>query len=72
MKIYADCERRVYGDGLLVGDSGYAIKPYLITPLSNPNNPAEHLFNEAQIRTRNPIERCFGTKFGKIKSTLYD
>lgn len=47
-------------DSLLVGDSGYAIKKYLITPLRNPTTPAEQLFNESQIRTRNPIERCYG------------
>jgi hypothetical protein len=35
-------------------------KEYLITPLLNPANPGQQLFNEAQIRTRNPKERCFG------------
>lgn len=49
-----------FGDSVLVGDSGYGVKPYLITPLLNPQTPAEHLFNESQIRTRNPVERCFG------------
>ncbi|KAK5638904.1 hypothetical protein RI129_013199 [Pyrocoelia pectoralis] len=49
-----------YASYCLVGDSGYGIKPFLITPLANPGTAAEHLFNEAQIRTRNPIERCFG------------
>ncbi|KAB0795011.1 hypothetical protein PPYR_11850 [Photinus pyralis] len=43
-----------------IRDSGYAIQKYLITPLLHPNNDAEQLFNEAQIRTRNPIERLFG------------
>lgn len=49
-----------HGASLLVGDSGYGIKAYLITPLAHPHTPAEHLFNESQIRTRNAIERCFG------------
>lgn len=50
-----------FGEGsLVVGDSGYAVRKYLITPLANPRTPAEHLFNESQIRTRNPVERCFG------------
>ncbi|ERL84661.1 hypothetical protein D910_02088, partial [Dendroctonus ponderosae] len=45
---------------VLVGDIGYVIKPYLITPLGNPVTAGEQLFNESQIRTRNPIERTFG------------
>lgn len=42
------------------GDSGYAIKPYLMTPLANPTTPGEKLYNESHIRTRNIIERMFG------------
>lgn len=53
-------ERREFGENFLVGDSGYGIKSYLITPLRNPVTQAEQLFNESQIRTRNAIERCFG------------
>lgn len=64
--IFRNCNLRAkfengdYADSVLVGDSGYGIKTYLITPLGNPHTPAEHLFNESQIRTRNSIERCFG------------
>jgi hypothetical protein len=49
-----------FGNGVLVGDSGYPIKPYLITPLLNVRNRAENLFNESQIRTRNVVERSYG------------
>ncbi|XP_030762453.1 putative nuclease HARBI1 [Sitophilus oryzae] len=59
-RVKAEFENGVYGNNLLLGDSGYGVKPYLITPLANPTTRAENLFNEAQIRTRNPIERCFG------------
>ncbi|KAI4455445.1 hypothetical protein MML48_9g00016292 [Holotrichia oblita] len=45
---------------LFIGDSGYPNKPYLFTPLLNPVSPEEQLYNEAHIRTRNKIERCFG------------
>ncbi|KAJ8911539.1 hypothetical protein NQ315_012792 [Exocentrus adspersus] len=52
-------ERGEMRDGLLVGDSGYSIRKYLITPLGNPVTPAEQLFNESQIRTRNVVERSY-------------
>ncbi|XP_011309472.1 putative nuclease HARBI1 [Fopius arisanus] len=50
----------VYRDAVLLGDSGYPDLPFLMRPLRNPQTAAEHLYNEAQIRTRNCIERCFG------------
>ena len=53
-------ENHEFGDSVLVGDSGYPLKNYLITPLPNAVGRAEQLFNESQIRTRNPIERTFG------------
>lgn len=59
-RIRHEFENGVFGNNLLIGDSGYAIKSYMITPLLNPQTPAEHLFNESQIRTRNSIERLFG------------
>lgn len=59
-RLRSDFEDGQFEDNLLVGDSGYAIKPYLITPLLNPQTPVENLFNEAQIRTRNAVERLFG------------
>lgn len=59
-RVRNEFENGLYNDSLLVADSGYAIKSYVITPLLNPQTPAESLFNEAQIRTRNPVERSFG------------
>lgn len=49
-----------FKDSVLVGDSGYAVQHYVITPMLNPVTAAETLFNESQIRTRNPIERSYG------------
>lgn len=49
------------GNGVLLGDRGYALRPYLLTPIAEPQNEVENLYNEAQIRTRNVIERLFGT-----------
>ncbi|XP_031353425.1 putative nuclease HARBI1 isoform X2 [Photinus pyralis] len=59
-RIHARLETNEFGNSIILGDSGYAIKQYLITPLLNPHTEGEQLFNEAQIRSRNPIERLFG------------
>ena len=47
-------------NGLLLGDSGYACRAYLMTPLLNPRSEAERRYNTAHRRTRCVIERCFG------------
>lgn len=43
-----------------LADSGYPLKNYLLTPLADPRTPGQLLYNEAQIRTRNTVERLFG------------
>lgn len=53
-------EERMCGDSMLVGDSGYACRSYMMTPLDTARSLQEQLYNESQIRTRNPIERTFG------------
>ena len=49
-----------YRDAVLLVDGGYASTHYMMPPLENPRDPQEHLYNEAQIRTRNCVERMFG------------
>lgn len=56
----AQFEAGSYGDAVLVADGGYASTPYMMTPLENPRTAAEQLYNESQIRTRNPVERSYG------------
>lgn len=53
-------ESNEFKDCFILGDSGYGVSKYMMTPLSHPNTAAERLYNESQIRTRNCIERCFG------------
>ncbi|XP_032690384.1 putative nuclease HARBI1 [Odontomachus brunneus] len=53
-------ENNEFGNSLLVGDSGYTNTMFVITPLLNTHNDIEELYNEAIIRTRNPVERQYG------------
>ncbi|XP_045201931.1 putative nuclease HARBI1 [Mercenaria mercenaria] len=46
--------------GWLIGDSGYALKPYLVTPKIRPSTRQENAFNTAHSRTRMVVERTFG------------
>lgn len=54
------CDNGAFGNGIVLGDSGYFLNNYLLTPISNPQTQPEILYNESHIRTRNVIERCFG------------
>ena len=46
--------------GILLGDKGYGIKPYLMTPFSNPVSQQEKRYNFSHCQVRNCIERAFG------------
>lgn len=59
-RLRASFEAGKFNNGLLLGDAGYPVKSYLMTPLDNPESREEHLYNEAHIRTRNTVERLFG------------
>ena len=48
--------------GWLLGDRGYALQPYLMTPL-NPekvSTPGEQNYQRSHTKTRNVVERSFG------------
>ena len=49
-----------FGDKWLLGDSGYALRSYLLTPYLSCNSQGERNFNRSHKRTRVQIERSFG------------
>lgn len=53
-------ERGDFGNFIIIGDSGYRNTRYLATPFLRCETPAEALYNESQIRTRNVVERSYG------------
>lgn len=46
--------------GILIGDSGYPLRQYLITPLLRPQTQPERRYQRAFCRTRVKIENVFG------------
>ncbi|KAL0811691.1 hypothetical protein ABMA28_009138 [Loxostege sticticalis] len=65
-RIFSVCRRHAmfeletYVDSIIVADSGYIIRNYLMMPLDRVSSSAESLYNESQITTCNPIEILFG------------
>ena len=59
-RVMSRFEANEFPGSIILGDGGYENRPYLVTPLSNPQSLGERLYNESQIRSRCVIERTFG------------
>lgn len=63
---HLSCLRHAMSSGVipnnnfLLGDSGYPLEPWLLTPYLDPVSPGDDIFNKKHRRARNVIERCFG------------
>ncbi|XP_071947388.1 putative nuclease HARBI1 [Antedon mediterranea] len=47
-------------EGYLLGDSGYALRPFLLTPFINPITREERRYNNVHSITRSIVERTIG------------
>lgn len=63
------CRRLVSGqlNGIILGDNGYGLTPYLMTPFLLPRNSGESLYNKVHKKARCTIERSFG----QLKKRFY-
>uniref|UniRef100_A0AAR2JGW4 Putative nuclease HARBI1 n=1 Tax=Pygocentrus nattereri TaxID=42514 RepID=A0AAR2JGW4_PYGNA len=52
-------------DGWLLGDSGYPLKRWLLTPFPNPQSTEERRYNDVHTLTRSVVERTIGLLKGR-------
>ena len=57
---YLQNTHRSLEDGVLLGDSGYASSPFLMTSYTTTRNEAQEAYNNAHAKTRVIIEQTFG------------
>lgn len=56
--------------GWLVGDSGYPLRTWLLTPYQSPSNRQEEKFNDCHGKTRVVVERAFGVLKARFRCVI--
>ena len=67
LKQYLQRNHTTLDKGILLGDSGYGLTHYLMTPYDNPVTPEQRRFNRAHKSTRCSVERSIG----QLKKRFY-
>lgn len=57
-------------DNWLLGDQGYPLEPWLLTPVPQPSSNKEEKFNKLHSLARNTIERAFGLLKARFRCLL--
>lgn len=72
-RLRADFETGRINEGILLGDNGYPLRGYLLTPYLRPQTRAQLRYNRSHKRTRNCVERMYGVwkrRFPVLRMTL--
>ncbi|KAJ8321725.1 hypothetical protein KUTeg_000196 [Tegillarca granosa] len=72
-RIENDTDIMFPGNTCLVGDTGYGLQTWLMTPFRDIGNltAAQHKYNHIHSCTRMPIEQCFGSLKGRFRRLKY-
>lgn len=54
----------------LLGDSGYPLQPWLMTPYMGPGTNQEQHYNKVHAQTRSKVERCIGVLKTRFRCLL--
>ena len=69
--LFEDFEGGNYLTGVILGDSGYMVRDWLMTPLRDPTTRQERAYQFAQSSTRSTVERTIGVAKQRFQCLRY-